>query len=327
MARTDDLPAPVPAPPLVGPKKPPGRPLVGDVNVLEVCIGQRGSGKTTFECFRAYELAYEFQGAYVIGHSLGPRFPRTLPPTLAGRTVPLDIVYHPTLAKLEQGLLRHPAKWHILAPPLPGEGHVTSGRPDTADDLLQFAVRLSTSLRRRAWEREHPLRSWHPNVDMLGLSCPPIIILVDEGIAVAAAGRDRDRGVRESFEKMSGDEFLRFLYSIRHLHIALLWNLQEPSSRSWRILEAATALHIFRIRHQWALNAIAAAGATPEQLDEIQRLPKYSHVTITPADDFDQPDHLEGDSIVAGPPPGAKHVDVVAVKQETVAVAVVADKA
>lgn len=288
MAQPGDAPPPPPKP--IEPETPP----IGDVNVLEVEVGQRGSGKTTEECRRARELSAMWGGAYVIGHSLGPRFPRTLPKEVAGREVTLPIVYHRTLEQLVKGLGAKPGNWHILAPWLPGEGGSApaTGSYDTADDLLRYSIRLSSAVRRRAWEREHrwSFKQWNPNSEMLGIPCTPIIVLIDEGIAVASAAKSPRLSRRDAESDNEQDAwFLRYIYSLRHLHIALLWNLQEATSRSWRVLEAATSINVFRTRHEWSLGAIRATGATEEQLDEIKTLPRYRHVTIRPSD-FDDPD-------------------------------------
>jgi hypothetical protein len=245
------------------------RPLIGEWNHLEACVGQRGVGKSTYQCARARELADQAGGAYVIGHSLGARLPEALPAELGGGKLP--IVYHPTIAELARGLRKHPERWHILAPPILASG---DNAPETADDLLKFSISLSEGIRKAAWRREHPLRPFKQTSKTLGLPATPIVVIVDEGIAVEAASTG-SRG-------RSDDNrwFLQMIYSLRHMHTALLYAIQEPSARSWRLLEAATAVHIFKIRHRWALNAIEAAGASPEEIDQIQCLQPYQRVTI-----------------------------------------------
>lgn len=243
-------------------------PEIGKFNHLEAAIGQRGTGKSTWQCYRAFKLREESGGAYVIGHSLGARMPEQLPPELGGHKLP--IVYHQTIKKLDEGLRRHPEKWHVLAPPKePKDG----SEPDTADDLLKYADRLSLALRKSAWKGANPFRFWNDTRKTLGLRSPPIIVLIDEGIAVESAStggksRGKDRW------------FLQFIYSLRHDHIALLYSVQEPSSRSWRVLEAATVISVFRVRHKWALGALEAAGATREETERIANLPPYKHVTL-----------------------------------------------
>lgn len=245
----------------------PQRPEIGTVNVLEASIGARGEGKSTYQAYRALVLSRQFGGAYVIGHSLGARLPSRLPSSLGGESLP--IVYHTSIDKLGRGLRRSPDKWHVLAPPLTGKG---SEDPDTADDLLRYAVELSTAIRKAAWQRAHPLRIWRPTVSYEGVHAPPVIVLVDEGIAIEAAGPSRKEGNRW---------FLSLLYSLRHYHCALLYSIQDPSARSWRVLEQATAIHVFRLRHRWALESIRAAGASDAELAEIQSLERYQHVTLS----------------------------------------------
>lgn len=248
------------------------RPAIGTFNVLESSIGMRGMGKSTHQCYRALQLSRQVGGAYVIGHSLGARLPSKLPSSLGGETLP--ITYHTTIAKLERGIRRHPDRWHILSPPLHGEGHRREDyeNPDTADDLLKFATSFSTAIRKSAWQRQNPFKFWKPTVDYQGIPAVPIIVIVDEGIAIEAAGPSR---------KESNKWFLQLLYSLRHLHIGMFWAIQDASARSWRVLEQSSAIHVFRIRHQWAKESIRAAGASQDELDRISALPPHEHVTLS----------------------------------------------
>jgi hypothetical protein len=249
-------------------------PQVGEFNHLEASVGARGMGKTTWQAYRALTIQRE-TGAYVIGHSLGARFVPKLPTELGGSTLP--IVYHTTLDKLERGLRHHPEKWHILAPPLAADGNqVTAGQAlATADELLKFSARLSNAVRKNAWKKVHPFRFWGPNVSYDGVHCPPIIVIIDEGIAIESASPSR---------KEDNRWFLQYLYSLRHMHIALLYAIQDGSSRSWRILEQATRIFVFAIRHEWALQCMRAAGASKDELERIRRLTKYQHVEIAALD-------------------------------------------
>lgn len=224
-------------------------------------------GKSTWQCKRALDLCREANGAYVIGHSLGARLPEKLPAELGGQALP--ITYHQTIDKLEKGLRRHPERWHILAPPLPGDGR--AAKRDTADDLLAFVVRFSSTLRKHAWKKAHPFGWYKANVSFAGVRCAPIVVIVDEGIAVDAAGPTR---------KDANKWFLEMLFSLRHLHVALLWAIQDATSRSWRLMEQANEIYVFAIRHQWALQAIQASGATPDEIDRIERLREHEHVRL-----------------------------------------------
>lgn len=239
------------------------RPTIGTWNHLECTIGQRGEGKSTYQCQRALELSREARGAYVIGHSLGARLPTKLPASMGGETLP--ITYHETIAKLERGLRTKPDRWHVLAPPL------NKSERETADDLLMFVTRFSDTLRKAAWKKKHPWSFWKSTVSYEDVECVPIIVLIDEGIAIEAAGSSR---------KDSNRWFLELIYSLRHYHTALLYSIQDASARSWRILEQANEIVVFRVRHAWALQSIQAAGATPEEVDEIRGLKKYEYVKL-----------------------------------------------
>lgn len=243
------------------------RPEVGTVNVLEASIGARGEGKSTHQAYRALMLSRHFGGAYVIGHSLGARLPVRLPESFGGETLP--ITYHTSIAKLAKGMRSKPDRWHVLAPPLTGKD---SYDRDSADDLLRYAVSLADTIKKAAWQRAHPFKLYRPNVSFEGVTAPPVILLIDEGIAIEAAGQSRKEGNRW---------FLELLYSLRHYHMALLYSIQDPSARSWRVLEQATAIHVFRLRHRWALESIRAAGASDEELARIQRLERFRHVTLS----------------------------------------------
>ena len=248
-------------------------PKIGDVNILEVSIGARGSGKSTAQAARALELQREL-GAYVIGHSLGRRLPREIP---AGSDLPfagsrLPLAYHASIEQLDRGLRKAPASFHVLAPALTAEGGPPADERDTADDLIQYVIRLSAGIRRRAWEQANPWRRFDPNrADYTGLRAPPVILIVDEGIAVEAADRNARRDDRW---------FHEFLYSLRHLHVGMLWAIQEPSARSWKIIEAATECHVYQVRHEWALQALRSAGAGADGIEQIRQLDLYECYTI-----------------------------------------------
>lgn len=256
-----------PPPPMPAPTWP----KIGTWNHLEATIGQRGMGKSVHQCLRALELTREAGGAYVIGHSIGARLPTRLPDSLGGDALP--ITYHRTMERLASGLRRHPDRWHILAPPISGDGtKVREGEPpSTADDLLRYSLALSTALRKGAWQRAHPLKFWTPTVNYEGIPCPPVIVIIDEGIAIESATTNR---------KDKNTWFLSYLYSLRHNHIALLYAIQDPSARSWRIIEQANVIYVFGVRHSWALEFIRAAGATQDELEQIRALQKYQYVTL-----------------------------------------------
>jgi hypothetical protein len=258
-------------------KKPPPGPAIGTVNVLEATLGQRGKGKSTHQCARAFELVQEYGGAYVLGHSLGARLPRKLPAELGGHDLPIE--YHFNVTELDKALRKRPNNWHVIAPPPLGDPKRGKVSVSSADDMIAYSMRLSQSLRDRAYDRAK-LRGDRPllepkirNYD--GLHSPPVIVIVDEGIAVKSA--NTGKGAKD---KLGQDWFFEWLISLRHLHTALLYAIQNPSARSWYILSEATEIDAFYIRHQWALNAVQAAGATSDQIREIRSLPPHEYVII-----------------------------------------------
>ncbi len=254
-------------------------PPIGSVNVLEATLGQRGKGKSTHQCARALELVREYKGAYVIGHSLGARLPAKLPAELGGETLPIE--YHHNVRELDAALRRRPGNWHVIAPPMLGDRKRGRVEVSSADEMIQYTMRLSQSLRDRSYDRAKlSQQNGRPLIEPKirnydGLPCAPIIVLIDEGIAVASA--NTGKSVRD---KKEAQWFQEWLFSLRHLHTALLYAVQNPSARSWYILSEATEIDVFYIRHQWALNAVQAAGATSDQIREIRSLPPFEYVAI-----------------------------------------------
>ena len=255
-------------------------PQIGTVDVMEIYLGARGSGKSVAMCARARELCRELGGAYVIGHSIGQRLPSSLPAAVAGGGAPaLPITYHRSVGELERGLKSKPNRWHIIAPPLADEDAHPDRPRSSADDLIRYSVRLSKAIRDQAWKHEHPIRGLAgvpAKATYTGLKAPPVIVLIDEGVAVAgAAGGDRGKGEKT-------DWFREILISLRHLHIIVLYCAQGATMRSWHMLEQATAIHCYQTTHEIALNAIRQAGADADELEQIRRLPLYSYVTVVP---------------------------------------------
>lgn len=235
-----------PAPPIPRPTAPP----IGQWDHLEVFVGLRGHGKSTMLTRRALELAGASGGAYVIGHSLGAR----MPTEIDGIKVPFT--YHETMEELKAGLRRDPGRWHML---------VTGD----ADPVLKYARELSEAMRREAWYRAGNLRTWKRTRRMEGIACPPIIVLVDEGIALdAGAGGSQGNAIHRWFRDM--------LFSLRHEHIALLYSIQEANARSYLLLAQATVIYAFRTVNEYSLNALGAAGFR-DQVDAIATLPRFEH--------------------------------------------------
>lgn len=233
------------------------RPVIGEVDALEVSLGLRGYGKSTILSARIRELRARV-GGYVIGHSLGARIGRKLPAELGGHELPIR--YHETLRKMEVGLREHPEDWHIKV-------------GGSADDVIQYARALSLKVRERAWIDAGKVGRWSLAREMDGISAPPIILLIDEGIAVdAAAGNAQGKAEHAWFRE--------WLFSLRHEHIALFWAIQNSSARSWVLVEQATCLYAFRIRHRWAIECVRAAGATEEDVRRLRYLERGERVVI-----------------------------------------------
>ena len=246
-------------------------PVVGDFNVCESWIGARGSGKSTDMARRARELQH-FQGALIVGHSIGQRLPRTLPD---GYRLPLE--YHRSVDECDRGLRRHPERWQVVAPPTEAADTHPDLPRSSADDVIRYAVRLSVALREKAWKEAHPWAIGIPKkgVNFDGLSVAPVVVIIDEGVALAgAAGGDRAKNGKT-------DWFNETLISLRHYHIGLLYSIQSPTLRSWHMLEQSTVIRVFQLRHMWALNNVQAAGATPAQMEQIKRLGKFESVEVS----------------------------------------------
>lgn len=284
---------------------------IGEVNVLEVTLGQRGMGKSTKQCARARELAEEYGGAYVIGHSLGARLPKKLPDEFGGGTLPIE--YHSTIDELDRALHKRPANWHVLAPPI-ADGLTPDEKESieraSCDDLIRYTMRLSQALRDAAYQRAHPgkvAKSWLGSlVDWLmggakgpalgrrkirdydGLLVRPIILVIDEGVAVESASTGQRSKGQDKW-------FLEWIYSLRHLHTALLYAIQNPTARNWQLLSESTRVTVFYVKHQWALNAIQAAGGTSYEMKLARRLPPYESIELLDDEgpDADELDELE----------------------------------
>jgi hypothetical protein len=95
-------------------------------------------------------------------------------------------------------------------------------------------------------------------------------VLIDEGVAIQAAQR-----------KKVEDWFLSLVYSLRHYHIALLYAVQNATSRSWHIIDQSTTIHVFATHHAWALDSLRAAGVPDAQLERIESLARFERVSVT----------------------------------------------
>lgn len=228
-------------------------PPIGSWDHLECFLGLRGYGKSTLLVERAMDLAHMAGGAYMVGHSLGARLPVRLPD---GTEPPIS--YHKDVAGVEKGVRSDAARMHVAV----------SG---PADDVIQLGRRLSLEIRERAWKELHGrLSPYSLERRMDGIPAVPVIVAIDEGVAIEGAGK---KDVEQWFRE--------WVYSLRHEHTALLYSIQSPTGRNWLLLEQATTVHVFRIRHEWALNALRAAGAPPELIAAAPKLPKYKHLSFS----------------------------------------------
>lgn len=215
---------------------------VGKLDRITVILGERGTGKSTLAWLDARGFQAEF-GGYVIGHS---------PNGQIGQRD--DVTFHDSVKKLAAGLRRHPERQH----------YVVKG---PAEDLIIFGDALALGIRKRAFQRAHPLKRWREDRPMPeGIVAPPVLIIIDEGVAMA---RHPSNTESERLE--------RFLTSARHKHVGFTWLSQAPTARQWVILEQANRFRIFRYTHEWGGNAIRAAGLDKDALQVVKTMPNFMY--------------------------------------------------
>ncbi len=214
------------------PNQPEGRvhrPEIGDWNHFELAIGKRGAGKTTRLLESALDLDAISGGAYKIGHSMGQRFNPHVP---SGRRV--EIHYYESMARLEKGLGRKPNAFHILI-------------SDEAEPVLHYAKKLSAAIKRRS------LGFFARNKSPMGREAAPIIVIIDEMVALDAASGSAQGGKTSKW-------FRKMLISLRHDHIALLAGVQDSNAISYLNTGLATRLYCFNMSHEWAIQSLKAGG-------------------------------------------------------------------
>lgn len=241
---------------------PPGLPI-GELNDVELVLGLRGYGKSTYCAHRAMVLQ-SATGGYVVGHSLGARFPAKLPD---GTNVPVD--FYPTIEKLDKGLQSRPDRIAIL---VGGNG----------DEIIKYARRLSARIRRAAYYRDNGwynvlYRPWSNLRNMDGIVARPVIVIVDEGVAMSM-----NLG-KTSTKNPESKEFREAIYGARHEHIAYLFQIQDPNAIGSALQTQATHYIVFRLEHEWPLNGVRAAGATRYDIEEIKTLDIGEYVDFGPA--------------------------------------------
>jgi len=236
---------------------------IGEMNDVELILGLRGYGKSTYCASRALILQAA-TGAYVIGHSLGARFPNRLPD---GTPVPLD--FYPTIEKLDAGLRRNPNRIAIL---VGGNG----------DEVIKYARRLSMAIRKKAYYQERGyamalFKPWNTLRPMDGIVARPIVVIIDEGVALGM-----NLG-KTSAKNTETKDFREAIYGARHEHIAYLFQIQDPNAIGPALQTQASRYIVFRLEHEWALNAVRAAGASREDLQEIRDLELGEYIEFGPS--------------------------------------------
>lgn len=235
---------------------------IGELNCIELVLGNRGQGKSTYCIDRAMTLSYA-TGAYCIGHSLGARFPEKLPD---GTVTPID--YYSSIEKLDKGLKSRPNRIAVL---VGGDG----------DSLLRYARALSASIRKRAYYAENGyalaiFKPWSPLSKMNGIVARPVIVIIDEGVAMTM-----NLG-KTSTKNVESKEFREAIYGARHEHIGYLFQIQDPQAVGAALQTQATRYVVFHMEHQWMLNAVISMGATREDIAEIKTLDIGEYVEFGP---------------------------------------------
>ncbi len=218
---------------------------VGSLDRVTTIIGERGMGKSTFALLDARAFQRE-TGGYVIGHS--PNGQIGLAP---------DVVLHDDLKRLSKGLRRNPERIHI----------VVRGAPE---DVIAYGERLALSIRKRAFERTHKFEKFRADRPApRGMLAPPVLMIVDEGVAMKRRPGDIDLADLE-----------RMLTSARHNHFAVTWSSQAPTSRQWVLLEQSNRLRVFRYTHEYGANALRAAGIHRDVVPVMRDLPRFSYYSF-----------------------------------------------
>ncbi len=226
----------------------PQKPPVGEWNVFELMVGKRGMGKSHKMMTRLQELDDEAHGAYKLGHSMGMRFPHRAAPGL-------QIHYHRSIESLDKKLRALPDDFHVMV-------------SDDADELVQYAQQLGKNVIRRE------MGLFGRNKDPQGKRVTPVIVVVDEMVALSAA-----KGSAQG--NKNGDWFRKFVISLRHNHVGMLSGIQDSNAISYINAGLSTKVHCFRITHEWALNSIRASGGlSKEQLERIPKLGVGECITI-----------------------------------------------
>lgn len=197
-------------------------------------------------------------GSYKLIHSMGMRFPTSLP---SGRLY--QIRYHQTIRSVDIGIHRWPDDIHVLV-------------GDDAEPLLEYAQLLGRAVKKSA------LGIFSSRKNPLGQPATPIIVGIDELIALDAA-------MGSAQGKDSARWFRKLLISLRHEHIALLAGIQDSNCASYITSGLATKLWCFNTTHRYAITALEAGGMPKEQVAALPRLRKGEHIEVNLSMDDEAP--------------------------------------
>ncbi len=224
---------------------------LGQYNEVVAVFGEKGTGKSTW----LKRFAREFlrrTGGFVIGHS---------PKGQIGADK--DVIFADSIKELDANLQRYPSRLHF----------VTVGRPE---DVIEYGRAMSRRLRERAVKHGPGRtgfaklfgRKFHPNRPAPpGTPCPPVLILIDEGIEM-----------QEAPTREEATQLQTFLTAARHEHVGFVFSIQAPSKRAWMITEQARVVVCFRYMHEWGFNSIRAGGVPMHVIERVKALPRFEYL-------------------------------------------------
>lgn len=233
-----------------------GVPL-GDWNHLIVIIGPRGYGKSQLAAILAHQL--QRQGpAYVIAHDAGFRIP---PATHNG--VSLQVRRHRSRESVLAALNgRNPSGIHAWG----GQYKTADGGRATVqpEQVLELAVDIADASKLRA-AAAHGIRTEDPSDPRLhGLRAVPVVVIVDEGVMMRSASRNR-----------LDPKLADFIISLRHNHVAMIMTAQGGNMIHYDLIQQATEVYIGKVEHKRGLKALEDGGIAPEILADLPTMPKF----------------------------------------------------
>lgn len=208
---------------------------VGQWNHAIGVLGVPGCGKSTYAASLALELGAT--PAYLLAHDPTWRIPPTLPD---GRTVPLR--RHATIEICRAALAKDATGLHAPT--------ATDGAA-----ILNFACALAAA-------------SKGGEIVPLGKEAVPVVVLIDEAVAIEHSGPGRLR-----------EELLEVLVGRRHKHVALIYTVQSPRLVDVSLLSMATRLVMFRLIDEKSRDRLRDEAGVPEALlDQLATLPDHQYL-------------------------------------------------